>query len=66
MPPHQVHFRINEREYQFLLLLTADSGESMASVVRRLIRSAMVQVKKGGTTAVSVPLIDTRNHSTNA
>lgn len=42
-----VHFRISEREYQFLAHAATLSESSLTDVIRRLIRSAMKSQETG-------------------
>jgi hypothetical protein len=63
MKRHQLHVRITQHEYQFLTAAAQGTDESLAHVVRRLIRLAMrsrderVPVKKSGTEAVPPPFL---------
>jgi len=58
MRRHQLHVRITQAEYDFLAHIAEDTDESVATVVRRLIRIAMTTrrdrplMKKDGTGAV--------------
>jgi hypothetical protein len=60
MAKRQLHFRVSEREYRFLVQCAEAGDETLAAVLRRLIRTGMIaaqsRARQSGTAPVPHPL----------
>ena len=67
MTKRQLHFRVSEREYHFLVQCAAAGDETLAAVLRRLIRAeiraAQNRAQQSGTVPVPNLLHDTPVHA---